>query len=361
MINIPPNTIATTIRTEHHVLRGNSLAERMPSLVEYVQKGTLVSLTKDPRWLDIFQKGMGHETFVIEARNNGKVNGLLPLVHLKSWLFGNRLVSLPYVNTSGVLADTPEMEQALVRQAIQLADQLQVKSLELRHESRVEVASLSEPAVQKIHMRLPLPPSVETLWKAFDPKVRNQIRKAEKHQLTINWGAEELLPAFYSIFARNMRDLGTPVFGLSLFRSILQTFRGQAEICVVNLGQKPIAAGLLLHGNGITEVPSASSLREHNSTCANMLMYWHLLQRAIERSQSVFDFGRSSPDSPTYQFKKQWGAEPYPAVWQYYLRQGSASDMRPDNPKYRLMIKTWKKMPVWLTRMIGPSLARVIP
>jgi hypothetical protein len=92
-----------------------------------------------------------------------------------------------------------------------------------------------------------------------------------------------------------------------------------------------------------------------------MLMYWHLLQRGIARSQSVFDFGRSSPSSPTHQFKKQWGAEPFPAIWQYYIRDGSMSDMRPDNPKYQLMIKTWKKIPVWLTRLIGPSIARVIP
>jgi len=158
-----------------------------------------------------------------------------------------------------------------------------------------------------------------------------------------------------------MRDLGTPVFGQVLFRSILKTFPRDAEICVVRLDKKPVASALLLHGKKVTEVPSASSLREYNSTCANMFMYWQLLQRAIERSQSVFDFGRSSAGSPTYQFKKQWGAQPHQAVWQYYLRQGSASDLRPDNPKYQRLIKIWKKLPVWVSRMIGPSIARVIP
>src|SRR4029078_11321995 len=103
------------------------------------------------------------------------------------------------------------------------------------------------------------------------------------------------------------------------------------------------------------------SLREFNKTCANMLMYWHLLQRAVSRGQAVFDFGRSSPASPTYQFKKQWGASPHEARWQYYLRQGSTSDVRPDNPKYRLMIKTWKRVPLWRTRWVGPPIARVIP
>lgn len=304
---------------------------------------------------------MKHRVFVLEASEAGQVVGYLPLVFMKSMLFGKRLVSMPYVNTSGVETHDGEAGIKLVDEAIKLAGDLHAKSLELRHEEKNNHQALSEPATQKIHMRLDLPKTTEQLWKGFDPKVRNQVRKGEKNELTVTWGGNEQLLAFYEIFAQNMRDLGTPVFSLSFFRSIISTFPNDAEFCVVRKGDKAIAAALLLHGKGITEVPSASSLREFNSTCANMLMYWHLLQRAVGRGQAVFDFGRSSPDSPTHQFKKQWGADPHQAVWQYYLRTGTASDMRPDNPKYRLMIRTWKKLPVWLTRVIGPSISRVIP
>jgi FemAB-related protein (PEP-CTERM system-associated) len=271
------------------------------------------------------------------------------------------LVSLPYINTSGVISDDPEVAKKLVEAAKQLADRLEVKALELRHEEQVEVPGIAEPEKQKLHMRLALPSTSEQLWKSFDPKVRNQIRKGEKANLTVHWGGLDELCHFYDIFARNMRDLGTPVFGVELFATILSTFPNHAEVCIVRLEGKPIAGGLLLHGTGITEVPSASSLREYNSTCANMLMYWHLLQRAIGRQQKTFDFGRSSPDSPTYQFKKQWGAQPVPAVWQYYLRSGSAADLRPDNPKFQKLIQLWKKLPVWFTRIIGPVIARGIP
>lgn len=343
------------------VLEESTLNERQPALTELANQAETVALTRHPGWLKIFRDGMKHRSMAIAAVQQGQPVGYLPLVLLKSMLFGNRLVSMPYVNTSGVCASSVEVQQQLVAEAVKLADQFQVKSLELRHEHKVDHPSLSEPTTQKIHMRLALPATTELLWKSFDPKVRNQVRKGEKNSLTIAWGTHDQLPAFYDIFAKNMRDLGTPVFGAVLFRSILDAFPQDAEFCVVRQGDKPLAAALLLHGKGITEVPSASSLREYNSTCANMLMYWHLLQRAISRGQTCFDFGRSSPDSPTHQFKKQWGAEPVPAVWQYYVRKGAASDMRPDNPKYRLMIKTWKKLPVWLTRMIGPSLARVIP
>jgi FemAB-related protein (PEP-CTERM system-associated) len=163
------------------------------------------------------------------------------------------------------------------------------------------------------------------------------------------------------VFSQNMRDLGTPVYGKRLFETILGTFPDEAEICVVRLDRSPVGAALLLHGRGITEVPSASSLREHNATCANMLMYWHLLERAILRGQSVFDFGRSTVGSGTHRFKEQWGAAPHPAIWRYHVRRGTVGDMRPDNPSYQRMIALWKKLPLGLTRLIGPRIVRGIP
>ena len=151
-----------------------------------------------------------------------------------------------------------------------------------------------------------------------------------------------------------MRDLGTPVFPAALFSTILRNFPGEAELCVVRLNQQAAAAAMLIHGRGRTEVPSASTLRVYNSTNVNMVMYWHLLSRAVERKQLTFDFGRSTVDAGTYNFKKQWGAEPQPSVWQYHVRRGSISEMRPTNSKFGLAIRVWKKLPVSLTRWIGP-------
>jgi FemAB-related protein (PEP-CTERM system-associated) len=212
-----------------------------------------------------------------------------------------------------------------------------------------------------MHMRLPLPSKPEELWGQIPSKVRNQVRKGQKGELSVSWGGTDALPEFYEVFARNMRDLGTPVYGRGLFEATLEEFPGRAEFCVVRAGERPVAAALLLHGWGVTEVPSASSLREFNHTNANMLMYWHLLERAVQRGQDVFDFGRSSEDSSTFRFKKQWGASPSPAEWQYHLRVGSAADMRPDNPRYGLMIGLWKRLPVSVTRLVGPGIVRGIP
>src|SRR5262249_38790650 len=150
-------------------------------------------------------------------------------------------------------------------------------------------------------------------------------------------------------------------YGRRLFRSVLRHFPGRAELCVVRAGGRAAAAALLLHGDGVAEVPSASSLKEFNKTSANMLLYWSLLERAAGRGQGVFDFGRSTPGGGTYNFKKQWGALPVPAEWHYYRRAGDVSAMRPDSPRYRRLIRLWQKLPVPLTRLLGPAIVRGIP
>jgi FemAB-related protein (PEP-CTERM system-associated) len=340
-----------------------ALASRLPALVDLVRRSEPhVPLSRHPAWLTILERGLGHQPHaLVTTDDTGQTTGFLPLAYVRSMLFGRFLVSLPYLNYGGVIADDPASAALLVERAVELANRLQVKNLELRHVQPLEHPALPEASHGKVHMRLALPASPDLLWKAFKPEVRNQVRKGQKHELQIAWGGLDQLDAFYDVFARNMRDLGTPVFPRRLFAAILDTFPDQAELCVVRKDQTPIAAAILLHGWGVTEVPSASSLREFNSTCANMLMYWSLIERAIARGQAVFDFGRSSPDSGTYRFKVQWGATPLPATWQFHLRTGTLGTMRPDNPKYQRAIRIWQKLPLGVTRALGPWIVRGIP
>jgi FemAB-related protein (PEP-CTERM system-associated) len=295
------------------------------------------------------------------AKQDGQSVGFLPLALVKSWLFGRFLVSLPYRSSAGVVAADDQVAAALIDQAVELADQLDVRYLELRHEHKLAHPALTHQLTSKVHMRLRLPSSAQGLWDQFTSKVRNKVRKGERQGFTIHWGSLDLLRDFYAVFSRNMRDLGTPVYSRRLFRAILTQLSDGAELCVVRSGRQPIAAALLVHGPGVTEVPSASSLRACNSTNANDLMYWQLLQRAIERGQHVFDFGRSTMDSSTYVFKKKWGAQPEPAVWQYYVRKGNVGDMRIENGKYDRLIAVWRRLPVCVTRLIGPAIVRGIP
>lgn len=339
-----------------------AIAARLPALVEFVAAAPVVPLSKHPAWLNVLHAALRHEPFAVEAVvPGGRTVGFLPLAFVESLLFGKFLVSLPYLNTNGVVAESDAVSAAIVDRAVTLADELNVRYLELRHEAAVQHPGLNAALTSKVHMRLQLPRAEEKLWKSFDPKVRNQVRKGEKPGFAVAWGGAELLPGFYDVLCKNMRDLGTPVYGVDLFRAILDTFPGDAELCVVSDREKPVAAALLLHGRGVTEVPTASSLKEYNPSSVNMLMYWHLLKRTVTRGQWVFDFGRSTTDGNTFKFKKQWGAEPHPAVWQYHLNRGEVGEMRPENPLYQRAIRAWQRLPLGLTRWLGPKIVRGIP
>ncbi|MCX5660618.1 MAG: FemAB family PEP-CTERM system-associated protein [Planctomycetota bacterium] len=337
-------------------------------------------IEQDPRWLAILRDAMGHRTMAIVARDHedrdfavdgpnlggdsrGPIVGYLPLALVSSRLFGRFLVSLPYVNRAGAVANDPAVAAKLVDRAALAAAGFDAQYLELRQTEPLEHAKLTERRDEKVRMVLDLPGDAERLWGEVDTKVRNQVRKGDKNGLTIAFGGADLVDEFYTVFAVNMRDVGTPVYPRKLFQRIMGVMEGEAELAVVRVEGQAIAGALLLHDPLTRQslVPSASCLRQFNSLNANMWMYHRLLTRAIERGSETFDFGRSSVDSGTYRFKKQWGAQPHPTVWQYHLRRGDIDAVRPNSPRYQRKIEAWQKLPVWVTRLVGPSIVRGIP
>ncbi|MEZ6139635.1 MAG: FemAB family PEP-CTERM system-associated protein [Zavarzinella sp.] len=341
-------------------LSGASLHEAMPRLQAFLGSKQHNHPAHNPLWLYVLKDGLRHVPYALEASSNGETVGYLPLIFVRSTLFGRFLVSLPYLNTAGVFADAPDVQRGLIDQAIELSQSLRTRHLELRHEQPIDHPRFNGVRATKVHMRLALPSFPGPLWESFPAKVRNQVRKGEKSNLTVHWGGKELLEEFYFVFSTNMRDLGTPVYSKRLFEAILRYFPGQAELCIVRHQGMPVACSVLTHGQGITEVPSASSLKDFKHTSANMLMFWHLIDRAIQRGQHTFDFGRSTKDSNTYRFKKQWGATESPAVWQYCLH-GQSAELRADNPRFSRLIRIWQRLPVPVTQVLGPQIVRGIP
>lgn len=316
---------------------------------------------RDLRWLSVLQNGLQQIPYLLEYMTTDERIAHLPLAYVKSLLFGRYLVSLPYLNSGGADLLKPQEATVLIDHAVQLADRLDCRFLELRHESPVEHPAFNAEMTHKVHMRLPLPDSEQVLWDRLKSKVRSQVRKSLKEPFTVEYGQGELIPEFYELFSRRMHELGTPVYSQRLFRSIIDSFENEAEIVCLRDGRQAIGAALLMHGSKVTEVPSASTLTAYNPRNVNMFLYWHLLVRSIHRGSQVFDFGRASRDSGTHRFKKQWGAEEYPSCWQYYVRKGSADALRPDNNKNQRRIEMWKKLPYRLTTFLGPRIVRGIP
>src|SRR5262245_28180412 len=195
-----------------------ALGEGLPRWESYLLHGNAVPLSRHPGWLRVLERGLGYTPYCLEAVDGDKIVGLLPLSLVRGPIFGRFLVGLPYLNSGGVSADDESVARMLISAAARLADDLEVHYLELRHERVHEHPRLNQVVRAKVHMRLKLPATADELWLAFPAKVRNQIRKAELHGLQAEWGELELLPEFYRIFSRNMRDLGTPVYGPELFR-----------------------------------------------------------------------------------------------------------------------------------------------
>ena len=327
---------------------------------QYVESHPEGSIDHLWRWRDVFSRVFDHESTYLVARREGAVAGLLPLVHFRSRLFGRFLVSVPFLNYGGVLASDVAAGDALIAEAHQLARRSGASHIELRHTSR-QFASLPCRA-HKLKLTRPLPSTPEALWSAVDRKVRNQVRKAQKDGLTAQTGHSELISDFYTVFSRNMRDLGTPVYPKSLFVETARLFSHDLYTYVVRLGRVPVAAAIALRFKDIIIVPWASSLREYRQHCPNMLLYWTMLENASQLGVRTFDFGRSTRDAGTHHFKLQWGATETPLHWEYLLLTKSAvPEHGPSNAKFAAAISVWQRLPLWVTETFGPAIVRNIP
>lgn len=350
-----PEPVSLVVPLSHDDVRGAAEWDRFAS---ESPEATIYHLTA---WRGILADVFGHQGHYFWIRDRvGTVRGILPLIRQRSLLFGDYMVSLPVVNYGGPCASDEVAETALIDAATALARGLGVRHVELRS---ARLRPLALPVrTDKVSMRLALPPRPEQLWTAIGPKVRAQVKRPQKEGAKCHIGGAELLPEFYAVFSRNMRDLGTPVYPRALFEEVCARFPEQARVAVVRLAGKAVAAGFLLGHRGRMEIPWASSLREHNRVGANMLLYWAVLEHGIDRGFATFDFGRSSVDSGTYRFKKQWGAQPHPLYWYYWTKTGGdLPGLTPDNPKYRIAINAWQRLPLPIANWLGPKIVRGLP
>lgn len=310
-------------------------------------------------WRGLIKTVFGHETFYFCAERAGEVVGVLPLIRLRSRLFGDYLVSMPYFNYGGALAVDAGVDAALMQAAADKARELGCSHVEFRDTERRESWPVR---TDKVTMELALPADFDKFWSGLGAKLRSQVKRPQKEGAEAVMGGQELLPEFYAVFARNMRDLGTPVYPIRFFSAILTTYPARAAITVVRYRGKPVAAGFILGHRRRLEIPWASANRDYNALGVNMLLYAEILKRAIADGYSTFDFGRSSRDSGTYRFKKQWGALERQLYWHYALAPGrDLPKLTPSNPKYQFAISLWQRLPLFAANALGPLIVKNLP
>lgn len=335
----------------------------------YVRKHPGGSLYHLFGWADVMRGAYGHPAYflMLLAQENvePRVLGVLPLVHLKHPIFGNGLVSLPFLDGGGILADGQGAEESLLAEAVRLGEHVRARYIELRHERALEAPSSGSLHIatrsHKVRMPLRLPASAGMLLKSFKSKLRSQINRALKEGFATRVGGPELLEDFYKVFLVNMRDLGSPVHSVKLMRHALAAFPANARIIVVYRSTEPVAAALIIGFGVVLRNPWASSLRKYASLGPNMVLYLRILEYACDRGYEVFDFGRSSPGEGTYSFKEQWGAVPQPLYWHHVSLDGRLpAPEDAGTARFEAATRCWQRLPVIVTRFIGPRIRKHI-
>lgn len=326
----------------------------------------------------IFDAYSQHENHSLVALDSdGEVIGALPLVGQRSLIWGNSLTSTPFFNYGGALFFDSKIEQPLLEEAAKVMRCEGYKKLEVRSMSPLENQDELRfdgwhTHTHKVAMTIKLSESIESLGSGKKwTKLKSQCKRAEREALKTNselkqlFGKEELLNDFYSVFSKNMRDLGTPVYGIDFFRSMLAQI--DSILTVVYWEGKPVSCGFLFKhetSKGLKySIPWASSLSEYSKISVNLYMYYNILDFVINGGAIEFDFGRSTIDSGTYKFKKQWGAEPQTCHWHQLLIDESESEPRLDTSqgKMKYVIEAWKRLPLPIANLLGPHIVKSIP
>lgn len=374
-------TSARTIHF-HGITVGEDSSTTKEEWDQYAQSNRFSSCYHLSHWMRSIEQAYGHTCYWIAARreramddsgeNQSKICGILPLVHIKHFLFGNSLVSLPFADLGGILADEPAVEEALLQFAAALRKKVGAKKLELRSTGSPNATGVMQEldmhvASWKILMTRDLPGDPDLLFQKFKPKLRSQIRKPEKEGMQFRMGDASLLGDFYQVFRENMRDLGSPVHSREWFHAVAGGYGQRSRLGVVYCKEEPVAAGIVLFHRDTVTIPWASSLRRYNVAGPNMLLYWNFLKFACENGYKRFDFGRCTPGSGTYKFKEQWGAQQKPIyrvnAGNHVKRNGigdSEEGTGRRNRKRELVMQVWSKFPLPIASSFGPMIRKYI-
>lgn len=342
-------------------MRIDELEEPDRAWDDFVHSQPGATLGHAAAWCRVLRSAYRLEPFYLVARaSGGGMEGVLPLVSMPGLRGGRELISLPYLDTAGVLAASPDAADALLDHALAIARKQRVRAIELRALAR-EGAEAS--ALDRVDLVMPLENDVDAQWQAVRAKVRNQTRKAEREGLALlELGGDAQIDAFYAPFAVNMRDLGSPVHALGFFRAIAREFGDAARFIVTGLGSEPVGGLVAIHFGDTVTIPWASTLRRERARCPNNQIYWEALRWSVERGACQIDFGRSPRDGGTHRFKLGWGARERELDWSRLAPSGDALPLGlpGGNPALKRLSALWTRLPLGLATGLGPHLRRRI-
>jgi len=306
-------------------------------------------------WGRIIREAYGLEPHYLESRTaEGRLEGILPLVRFRGLTGRLELVSMPFLDTGGILARGPDAARALLEAAFAFSREIGASAIELRQLERGSDAG----GAHRVDLVLDLEDSETAQWSALGAKVRNQTRKAEKSGLCIASGPRAAqLAGFYGPFRVNMRDLGSPVHSERFFAAMADAFGDRVRF-IVTRRDAPVGGLAAIRYAGAVHVPWASTLRSERASCPNNQIYWEAIRWAIAGGERVFDFGRSPIGSGTHRFKLGWGARERGLRWERFDSEGRELALAPaaDSAVLQPLTKVWSRLPLALASRLGPAI-----
>jgi FemAB-related protein (PEP-CTERM system-associated) len=313
-------------------------------------------------WRHVIEQAFGHRTHYLVAERDGAITGVLPLGHVRTLLFGSTLISVPFCVQGGPLAADRESFVALTEQAAALMAPARASALEFRFRTPPSEGWL-DPAAWPVRsdlyatFRKTITADDDANLKAIPRKQRAMVRKGIESRMSSTVTQETDL--LYRTYAESVRNLGTPVFARHYFRLLAKAFRDSMDVVVIRNGETPVAAVMNFYWRNEVLPYYGGGTMAARQCHANDFMYWEVMRRAAAKGLRVFDYGRSKVGTGAFAFKKNWGFEPTPLHYQFRLAPGgSIPDHNPLNPKYRLFIAAWKKLPQPVANLIGPHIVR---
>jgi len=309
-------------------------------------------------WRKVVQRSFGHRTHFFYAERSGAIVGVLPLVELKSMFFGHAIISNGFCVHGGPAVIEDGARRALNGQAEALFMKSGASYLEYRWPDK---PSDNWQTRDNLYANFsgPLPADEDANLKQIPRKQRAVVRKALESKLT--WAIEDNVDNLYNLYAVSVRNLGTPVFPKKYFANLLSVFKPDCDVLTVFADGKPVASVLNFYHKGTVMPFYTGSVPGARRLGANDFMYWRLMRHAAAKGCSVFDFGRSKVGTGPYDFKKNWGFPPRPLAHHFLTRPGvEMPNINPLNPKYRLMVAAWKKLPLFVANRLGPIIVRNI-
>ncbi len=307
-------------------------------------------------WQHIMRSVFRHEAYFLYAQQQGRITGVLPLAHVKSMLFGKSLTSLPFAVYGGVAAQDEASAQALEQEAQRLAQNLRVDHLELRQLQRRHEDWPRQDLY--VTFRKAILPDEEANMLAIPRKQRAMVRKGIKNGLKseVDAGVER----FFAVYADNVHRHGTPALSKRYFEALQQEFGTDCEVLTVTDASERVLSSVLSFYFRDEVLPYyAGDDEAARDLAANDFKYWELMRRACARGLKVFDYGRSKQGTGPYAFKKNWGFEPTPLNYEYRLyKHPTVPQNNPSNAKYKLMIETWRRLPLGVANWLGPFVVR---